>query len=93
MAIATLTNSDALHALFDKIYRDAMVEGIGIFRTGLIDQMMQAERLPYDEVFRIPFRPFPGYSHAHSRKIRREARERDGITIKLSNAWTYSLGN
>ncbi len=91
--MATTTDPEALNELFNKIYRDAFSEGIGIFRTGLIDQMMKVERLPYDAVFRIRFRPFPGYSHAHSRKIRREARQLHGITVKLSTAWTYSAGN
>lgn len=88
--MATPTSPDALYALFDRIYRDSMIDGIGIFRTGLIDQMMDVERVPYDAVFKIRLRPFPGYSHAHSRKIRREARERDGITVKLSSCWTLS---
>lgn len=88
--MATPANSDALNALFDKIYRDAMTDGIGLFKVSLFDELMKAERLPRETVFRIKLRPFPGYSHAHSRKIRREARERDGITVRLTSAWTMS---
>jgi hypothetical protein len=60
--------------VFAKAYRDAFTSGIGI---------MKAEYVPYNEVFRWPFRPLPGRSHAHSRKIMRERRAREPVTIDM----------
>lgn len=70
-----------LNKLFDQVYADALIHGSGWLRTGLMIDALTAKRVRYDEVFRWKPRPLRGYSHAHSRKIRREARQREPLTV------------
>jgi hypothetical protein len=59
---------------------EALVNGSGWVRTSLVWDRLVFETVPPDHVFRWKLRPLPGYSHAHSRKIRRERQRRIGIT-------------
>jgi hypothetical protein len=58
--------------------------GKGMYQTRLVDQIIQARPVSTSEVFR--FRFIRGKSHAHSRKIWRERRERHPWT-EIKYTW------
>lgn len=82
--------SPALDKLFDQAYADAVTFGRGMFGISMLSEVLAAKHAPYGCVFRWKEGPMPGYSHAHSRKIRREARQRAPVTIRLSQAWNMT---
>lgn len=86
MTSPATSGQKALDELFSKVYKDALT-GRGIFHTAFSDGALTSKHVPSDEIFRWKPRPFPGYSHAHSRKIRREARERAPVTIAITRTW------
>lgn len=88
--MSSAMRSAGLEKLFDQVYADAVTFGRGMFGISLLNEALSAKHIEYGDVFRWKERPLPGYSHAHSRKIRREARQRAPVTIGLSQGWTIS---
>lgn len=69
-----LTRLKNLDSVFAQAYEEALSNGSGFYRVGIIGGLLQAKHVRHSDVFRFHF--IRGKSHSHSRKIWRERSRR-----------------